>query len=62
MGIRLTRKDLLENDLKEGDTVKVSLQRIVPGDRVDLGCIHTFHDDDEMASENHDRYLYGGPK
>ena len=62
MGIRLTKKHLSEYGIREGDMVKVSIQKVVPKDRVDLSGIHTFHDEDERASENHDRYLYGGPR
>jgi antitoxin component of MazEF toxin-antitoxin module len=60
MAIRLTKSDLREHGLKEGDVVKVSIERVVPEDRVDLRGVHTFQDDDGRASENHDRYLYGG--
>lgn len=62
MGIRLTKGDLREHGIREGDLVKVSIERVVPEGRVDLAGIHTFHDPDERASENHDRYLYGGSR
>ena len=60
MGIRLTKNDLRENGIGVGDLVKVTIEKVVPEDRVDLCGIHTFRDDDERTSENHDRYLYGG--
>ncbi len=62
LAIRLTRGDLREHGLREGDMVKVSIERVVPEGRVDLKGLHTFHDDDERASEKHDRYLYGGSR
>lgn len=58
--IRAKSKSLRDHGIREGDLVKVSIEKVVPERRVDLSGIHTFHDDDERASENHDRYLYGG--
>ena len=59
MGIRLTKNDLRENGINVGDLIKITIEKVVPEDRVDLRGIHTFQDYDERASENHDKYLYG---
>jgi hypothetical protein len=59
MGIRLTKNDLRENGIGVGDMVKITIEKVVPEDGVDLSNIHTFKDSDERASENHDSYLYG---
>lgn len=56
--IRLTKKELEELDLKKGDEVKVKIQKAEP-ENIDLSDIPTFSDEDEKASEHHDRYLYG---
>lgn len=56
--IRLTKKELEELDLKKGDEVKIEIKKI-DLENVDLEDLPTFSDEDERASEHHDRYLYG---
>ncbi len=56
--IRLTKKELEELDLKKGDEVKIEIKKVDP-ENVDLEDLPTFSDEDESASEHHDRYLYG---
>lgn len=59
LAIRLTKRDLEELGVAEGDTVKVEIERLVPDEEVDLSEAPTFEDPDELVSERHDRYLYG---
>lgn len=59
--IRLTKKELEELDLKKGDEVKIEIKKIEP-ENVDLDDLPTFYDEDDRASEHHDRYLYGREK
>lgn len=59
LGIRLTRRELGQHGLKEGDVVKVSIEKVKPEGEVDLSGIPTFSDPDTRVSECHDRYLYG---
>lgn len=60
LGIRLSRRELRKNGLKEGDLVRVSIEKVRPEGDVDLSRIPTFSDPDSQMSERHDRYLYGG--
>ncbi len=59
--IRLTKKDLEELGLEKGDEVKVEIKKI-NRENIDLSGLPTFHDEDEKASEHHDRHLYGRDK
>ena len=58
-GVRLTKKELEEYGLKEGDEVKIKIEKVKPGKEVDLSDIPTFSETDEKVSEHHDKYLYG---
>ena len=57
-GVRLTKKELEEYGLKEGDEIKIKIEKIKPKE-IDLSEIPTFSETDEKASEHHDTYLYG---
>jgi len=59
LAVRLTKKDLKEYGLKEGDEVKIKIEKVMPENEVDLSDLPTFSDDDKKASEHHDKYLYG---
>jgi antitoxin component of MazEF toxin-antitoxin module len=59
-GVRLTKKELEEFGLKEGDEVKIQIQKIKPKKEVDLSNIPTFFETDKKVSEHHDTYLYRG--
>ncbi len=59
LGIRLSRRELRRYGLKEGDVIKVSIEKVRPEGEVDLSKIPTFSDPDSRMSERHDRYLYG---
>ena len=58
-GVRLTKKELEEYGLKEGDEVKIKIEKVKPKKEVDLSNIPTFSETDEKVSEHHDTYLYG---
>ena len=58
-GVRLTKKELEEYGLKEGDEIKVRIEKVKPRKEIDLSEIPTFSETDEKASEHHDTYLYG---
>jgi antitoxin component of MazEF toxin-antitoxin module len=58
-GVRLTKKELAEYGLKEGDTIKIKIEKVVPKKEVDLSNIPTFSETDQKVSEHHDKYLYG---
>ena len=58
-GVRLTKKELEEYGLKEGDEVKIKIEKIKPEKEVDLSDIPNFSETDEKVSERHDKYLYG---
>jgi len=57
--IRLTRRELRQYGVKEGDVVKVTIEKVKPEGEVDLSGIPTFFDPDSRASDRHDGYLYG---
>ncbi len=59
LAVRLTKDELEEYGLKEGDVVKIGIEKVIPEDEVDLSDIPTFSDTDRKASEHHDKYLYG---
>jgi antitoxin component of MazEF toxin-antitoxin module len=58
-GVRLTTKELEEYGLKEGDEIKIKIEKVIPKKEVDLSDIPTFSESDEKVSEHHDTYLYG---
>jgi antitoxin component of MazEF toxin-antitoxin module len=58
-GVRLTKKELEEYGLKEGDKIKIMIEKVKPEKGIDLSDIPTFSELDERASEHHDMYLYG---
>jgi antitoxin component of MazEF toxin-antitoxin module len=57
--VRLTRKELEEYGLEEGDEVQVRIEKVNPGKEVDLSKLPTFSEMNEKTSEDHDKYLYG---
>lgn len=59
LAIRLTKKELEEYGLKEGDEVKIKIEKVKPEGEVDLSSLPTFSEEDKKASEKHDKYLYG---
>ncbi len=59
LAVRLTKDELEEYGLKEGDEVKIGIEKVIPEDEVDLSDIPTFSETDRKASEHHDKYLYG---
>ena len=59
-GVRLTKKELEEYGLKEGEEVKIKIEKVIPKKEVDLSNLPTFTDTDEKVSEHHDQYLYRG--
>ncbi len=60
LAIRLTGKELREHGLKEGDKVKIRIEKVKPEDEIDLTNIPTFSETDNKVSERHDSYLYRG--
>jgi hypothetical protein len=58
LAIRLSKNELDEHCIKEGDKIKVTVEKIVPQDEVDLSDIPLFIDADTKVSEDHDVYLY----
>ncbi|MEA1994301.1 MAG: hypothetical protein U9N35_07920 [Euryarchaeota archaeon] len=59
LAVRLTKKELKEYGLKEGDEVKIKIEKVKPEDKVDLSNIPTFSETNKKVSEHHDKYLYG---
>jgi len=57
-GVRITKKELEEYGLKEGEEVKVKIEKVIPKKEVDLSNLPTFTETDERVSEHHDQYLY----
>jgi antitoxin component of MazEF toxin-antitoxin module len=57
-GVRITKKELEEYGLKEGEEVKVKIEKVIPKKEVDLSNLPTFTETDEKVSEHHDQYLY----
>ena len=58
IGVRLTKKELEEYGLKEGDKIKIKIEKVIPKE-IDLSDLPTFSETDEKVSEHHDTYLYG---
>ena len=50
---------LEEYGLKEGDEVKIKIEKVKPKEKVDLSGILPFSETDTRVSEHHDTYLYG---
>lgn len=59
LAVRLKKTDLDRLGVREGDTIRIMVQRIPTRGRVDLSGLPTFEDPDPHASENHDKHLYG---
>lgn len=57
--LRLSKKDVDELRVREGDEVRVEVRKIPAGGKVDLSGLPTFRDSDRRASERHDTLLYG---
>ena len=57
--IRLTRREAERLGLREGERVRVRLEK-VPAGPLDLTGLPTVRDPNRRASEHLDRYLYGG--
>ena len=57
-GVRITKKELEEYSLKEGEEVKVKIEKVIPKKEVDLSNLPTFTETDERVTEHHDQYLY----
>ena len=55
---RLTKKELEEYGLKEGDEVKIKIEKVKLEEEVDLSNLPTFLETNEKVSEDHDKYLY----
>jgi hypothetical protein len=58
-GVRLTKRMLEEYGLKEGNEIKIKIEKVKPKEKVDLSGIPTFSETDTRVSEHHDKYLYG---
>lgn len=58
LAIRLTGEELRGYGLREGDRVKITIEKVGPMGKVDLSNIPTFHDEDRKVSELHDKHLY----
>ncbi len=58
LAIRLSKNELSEFGVKEGDKIKIIIEKIVPKDEIDLSDLPNFTDTDKRVSEHHDRYLY----
>ncbi len=59
LAIRLTKRDLEQLGVEEGDKVRVQVERLPGSGKVDLSHLPTFHDPDPLTSERHDEVLYG---
>jgi antitoxin component of MazEF toxin-antitoxin module len=59
LALRVHKRDLVAAGVAEGDVVQVELIRSPERSRLDLKSLPTFEDEDQRASERHDRYLYG---
>lgn len=59
--IRLGRRELEKLGLREGEHVRVRIDKL-PSGPIDLTGLPTTRDPDRWASEHLDRYLYGGRK
>lgn len=59
-GVRFIKKELAEYGLKEGDIIKIKIEKVVPKKEVDLSNIPTFSKTDQKISEHHDKYLHKG--
>jgi antitoxin component of MazEF toxin-antitoxin module len=58
LAVRLSKNELDEYNVKEGDRIKIIVEKIVPRNEVDLSDIPLFIDTYEKVSEDHDIYLY----
>jgi hypothetical protein len=58
LAIRLSKNELSEYNVKEGDRIKITIEKIVPIEEIDLSDLPLFTDTDKKVSEQHDIYLY----
>jgi hypothetical protein len=58
LAIRLSKNELSEYNVKEGDRIKITIEKIVPIEEIDLSDLPLFTDADKKVSEQHDIYLY----
>ncbi len=58
LAVRLLKNELSEFGIQEGDQIKITIEKIVPKDEIDLLDLPLFIDTDKQVSEQHDRYLY----
>lgn len=58
LAIRLSKNELSEYSVKEGDRIKVTIEKLVPDEEIDLADLPLFLDKDKKVSEQHDVYLY----
>ena len=58
LAVRLSKNELDEYCVQEGDKVKITIEKIVPEKDIDLTDLPLFIDDDKKVSEQHDFYLY----
>ena len=58
LAIRLPKNEVTEFGVKEGDQIKITIEKIVPNEEIDLSDLPYFTDTDKRVSEHHDRYLY----
>ena len=58
LAVRLSKNELDEYCIQEGDKIKITIEKIVPEKDIDLSELPLFIDDDNKVSERHDIYLY----
>jgi antitoxin component of MazEF toxin-antitoxin module len=58
LAVRLSKNELDEFSIKEGDRIKITVEKIVPQNEVDLSDLPLFIDKDKKVSEEHDVDLY----
>lgn len=58
LAVRLSKNELDEYCIQEGDKIKITIEKIVPEKDIDLSDLPLFIDDDKKVSEQHDIYLY----
>lgn len=58
LAVRLKKEETERLGIKEGDRVKIRIEKKIPEDKIDLSDIPTGFDPDPRASERHDKYLY----
>jgi len=58
LAVRLSKNELDEYCVQEGDRIKITIEKIVPEEEIELNDLPLFSDDDTKISEQHDVYLY----